>query len=115
MDYEDFLPLDTASRFGDVLLNTAKVVFETNGFFERSLKVASNFSATLWRNCTWSKRTQARPKRLSMRCWTMKRLSCASWTTCEGGWATSRKKCHRCPQHSLLRLLAGVLLTARTG
>ena len=43
------------------------------------------------------------------------RLSCASWTTCEGGWATSRKKCHRCPQHSLLRLLAGVLLTARTG
>jgi hypothetical protein len=23
-------------RFGDVLLNTAKVVFETHGFFERS-------------------------------------------------------------------------------
>jgi hypothetical protein len=29
-DYEALLPLHHASRFGDVLLNTAKVVFETH-------------------------------------------------------------------------------------
>ena len=34
-----------------------------------TLKVASNFSATLWRNCTWLKQKQARQKRLSTHCW----------------------------------------------
>jgi hypothetical protein len=33
-NYEPLLPLHHASRFGDVLLNTAEVVFETHRFFE---------------------------------------------------------------------------------
>jgi hypothetical protein len=31
--YEAFLPLHKTSRFGDVLINTAKVIFETHGLF----------------------------------------------------------------------------------
>ena len=42
-------------------------------------------------------------KRLSTHCWTMKRLSCASWTTCEKWLGDKWKKCQPCPQHSLLR------------
>jgi hypothetical protein len=30
--YETLLPVNHASRFGDVFFNTAKVVFETHGF-----------------------------------------------------------------------------------
>jgi hypothetical protein len=29
-DYEALLPLDKTSRFGDVLLNTAKIIFEAH-------------------------------------------------------------------------------------
>ncbi len=32
-DYEALLPLHKASRFGDVLISTAKVIFETHGLF----------------------------------------------------------------------------------
>jgi hypothetical protein len=46
---------------------------------------------------------QAGQKRLSTHCWTMKRLSCASWTTCEKWLGDKWKKCQPCPQHSLLR------------
>jgi len=31
-DYETLLALHYASRFGDVLINTAKVIFEAHGF-----------------------------------------------------------------------------------
>jgi hypothetical protein len=33
-DYEALLPFQKASRFGDVLINRAKVIFETHAFFE---------------------------------------------------------------------------------
>ena len=33
-DYETLLPVNHALRFDDVFFNTAKVVFETHGFFE---------------------------------------------------------------------------------
>ena len=32
-DYKTLLPLQKASRFGDVLINTAKVILETHGLF----------------------------------------------------------------------------------
>ena len=32
-DYETLLPVHHASRVGDVLINTAKVIFETHGLF----------------------------------------------------------------------------------
>jgi hypothetical protein len=32
-DYEALLPVHQVSRFGDVLINTAKVIFETHGLF----------------------------------------------------------------------------------
>jgi len=35
-DYEALLPLQKASRFGDVLINTAKVILETHGLFDRA-------------------------------------------------------------------------------
>jgi hypothetical protein len=45
---------------------------------------------------------QARQKRLSTHCWTMKRVSCASWTTCEKWPGDKLEECQLCPQHSLL-------------
>jgi hypothetical protein len=32
-DYDTFLPVHHTSRVGDVLINTAKVIFETHGLF----------------------------------------------------------------------------------
>ena len=42
----------------------------------------------------WSKEMQVRQKRLSTHCWTMKRVSCASWTTCEKWLGDKLEECH---------------------
>jgi len=44
-DYEALLPLQKASRFGDVLINTAKVTFGTHGFLSLGQSMRRSINA----------------------------------------------------------------------